>query len=165
MLAIYKLLFKLYLTVGDHSGYCSGEDCEDRDEEMHDVKDIGLSESNYKFFNYLIRVLSPQKLNLSLTMYRLFHFDASHLCDGGGSNYCGASPSGLQHDYRLNSYILQQIKFSKFVSHHERLENPILNDKLNHLKRTIYNVLFTLKRYRVVKDMRVLIINKFLNKK
>lgn len=163
MLAIYELRFKVHLTVGDHSGYCSGEDCEDREEEMDDVHDIGLSESNYKFFNYLIRVLTPQKLNLLLTLYRHFHFDAGHLC-GGGSNYCGASPSGLQHDYRLNSYILQQIKFSKFIPRDKRLENPILSDKLKHLKRKIYNILFGLKRYRIVKDMRILIIHKFLNK-
>ena len=107
MLAIYELYYKINITIGDHDEYCSGEECEDIDEEIDKVAEITVSKNNSKFFNRLIRMLLPQKLNMLLGLYRQFSFDANYLC-GGGSNYYGASPSGLQHDYRVNTCILQQ---------------------------------------------------------
>ena len=163
MLAIYELRYKIHITIGDHDGYCSGSECEDKDKEIFEIRTIPLSMNSSKLFDCLIRMLLPQKLNLLLQMYRHVSFDASDLC-GGGSNYCGASPSGLQHNYRLNSCILQQVKFTKFTLNDGRREHLILSTTLKNLKKIIYNILFVLKRYRIVKDMRILIIQKFLNK-
>ena len=165
MLAIYTLHYKIDVTIGDHGsddiyGYCSGAENVDVDEEIAEVTEIALSKNNSKFFNYLIRMLSPEKLNLSLGLYRHLHFDASHLCECRGSGYCSPSPSGLLHDYRVNSSILKQINFSKYS---ECIENEILKLELDNLKKKIYNILFVLKQFNVVKDMRILIILKVLN--
>lgn len=53
------------------------------------------------------------------------------------------------------------IEFSHHTSY-EKSESEVLSRNLNNLRTKIYNILLCLKTFKVVKDMRVLIISKLL---
>jgi hypothetical protein len=160
MLGIYELHYNINITVGNHDGSCSGEDCEDIDEEINEVSEICLSKNNSKFFNYLIRISPPEKLRSLLSLEKYFNFKVQ--VNYSGSGFCNPSPSGLLHEYMVNRSILQKVKFSKYVLSSKRVESDIVIFYINRLRNKIYNILFSLKHYKVVKDMRILIVNRFL---
>lgn len=160
MLGIYELYYNVNITIGDHDGYCSGGDCEDIDEEINDCAEIVLSKKNSKLFNYLTHNLTLPRLNLLLDLYHYFHFEVK--ISSTGSGFCGPSPSGLHHEYIINRSILKQVKFSTYVLNSKRLESYNLTLKLEYLRRKLYTLLFSLKKYKIVKDMRIAIVNIFL---
>lgn len=167
MLAIYKLYYQTNATVGTHSGYCSGNECEDVDEELFEDVDIVLSKNNSKFFNYLMQRSTVKRLEELLNLSQYFEVDEalSRKTSCLGSGYCDVSPSGLRHEYSINSCELKRVEFCHYVLDGEFIEiveNDILKTNLNNLRNKIYSILYCLKAFKIVKDMRVLIISKFL---
>ena len=166
MLGIYEIHYKTRVTIATHSGWCSGADCEDEDEELYEYTEVVLSKQNSKFFNFLLHRLPLKRLETLLDLSQYCEADKDGILLGKsecmGSGYCGASHSGLKHDYSINCCKLKTIEFSHNVLLNEREESYILATHLNNLKIRIYNILYCLKSFKIVKDMRVLIISKFL---
>ena len=116
--------------------------------------------NNSTFFNYLIHKFPLEKLYRLFVLSRYFTFDVEIRFNGSG--YCHSSPSGLYHEYVINHSILTEIRFSKYLLNSKRVETYPLTLDINMLRRKIYAILFSLKQYNIVKDMRVLIILKII---
>lgn len=111
MLSVYHLKYKTDLTVGTHSGYCSGAECEDVDKELYECNEIVISKKNSRVFKYLIHYLPLKRLQELLDLSQYFHIDKNEnfsfdsLCHGSG--YCSSSPSGLWHSYSVKKFTIK----------------------------------------------------------
>lgn len=87
-------VFASNLTVADHRGYCSGDECEDEVSQEYRGFIVELTKKQYD-------VLTDSHKPKNIFKNRLGCLQNIEGSVGGGSGYCGSSELGLKHEYRL----------------------------------------------------------------
>jgi len=157
MFTVYRVFYSSDLTVGTHDGYCSGNECKDEEYIIREHFDMSISKKNIIFFNFFLKHFSLEEIVsiFDLMDFLKQSFEQFYFFDG--TFQCHPSNSGLHHDYRINK---QKITSIEFYQESENCEN--IFDIKDDFRNEINNILYFLKENKVVKDMRVLFIKKYL---
>lgn len=127
-------IFKSTLTVGDHTGYCSGDECKDEISKNYYAFIINIDDTKMLIDDNLF--IEPYFYERCSEHFNTRFSTVKGYVGCGGSGYCGSSPSGLKHEYSLKLKLHKIVRPEEVKSHkyatlidENDAENP-LNEQL-----------------------------------